>query len=879
MRFQIALAVGLLAMRAHAQAPAAPANLTATIVSPTTVELRWDSVLNATSYDVRRNNITISSPATNAFTDGAAASASVQLYNVRAVGPGGTSAWSAVALAQTTTFTDATLIPRLTNVKSSHVLELRGAVNALRSAASLSPATFSDPTPTLIRATHVDQLRTFLGEARTALSLPALSYTHTLTPQVTKVRAIDIDELRRGVTGEPAEALFWNDVPVPAAVQSMTCSASHVFIGVQGNIRRSSDGGAGWSSSTGLPAGVDVAAVAYAGSGYVFAQTANSKIHGSADHGATWTELASTPAAFTTLLAAPNGLFALGGVCGGVWFSSTGATWDSRNSGITGCVTALARTNRGRLYAGTAANGVFISINDGTSWSAAGAGIPASNIHAIATDRDQRVFVATHDQGVFRSLDDGASWTSVAAGDFASLLADTNGVLLAGTETGARVHKEWSAASHGLPSSGAINALCSTHRHRFATTGGRLFRAPIEFRLHGLNFSPFIDGQTDVSIVGVPQLLQRMQIVRPHTLWLRSFRVTNGQQHIPRIAKTLGLKTMIGARITANLQQNETELAALIAIGQSGDADILAVGNEVLLPTPPLLPVATIVSYIQRVKAAVPGVPVTYVDGFHIWLNDANQTLRDAVDIVSASFYPFWDPNGVAIDDAIPFIDRNFQLLRAKVPGKTILVSEAGWPSADDDGSTLSATPANAAQHFREFESWARATRTSSFYFSAFDEEWKDEGGVGPHWGVWDSAGVLKPLNEPVLEGEWAGEEVIGGPGAPSIVITTPPDPSDGTFEGNVQHVVPNDHRVALYIRVGGGWWTKPFTDAPLTWIRGNGTWKAFLFTHPNDFDATEIAAYLLPSWYMPPNVANAPAIPPEIAAAAAASHHVARTP
>jgi hypothetical protein len=49
----------------------------------------------------------------------------------------------------------------VTVIKAVHLTELRTAVNAVRTAAGLSPATFTDATPggILIKAIHIQELR------------------------------------------------------------------------------------------------------------------------------------------------------------------------------------------------------------------------------------------------------------------------------------------------------------------------------------------------------------------------------------------------------------------------------------------------------------------------------------------------------------------------------------------------------------------------------------------------------------------------------------------------------------------------------------------------------------------------------------------------
>jgi len=279
-----------------------------------------------------------------------------------------------------------------------------------------------------------------------------------------------------------------------------------------------------------------------------------------------------------------------------------------------------------------------------------------------------------------------------------------------------------------------------------------------------------------------------------------------------------------------------------------------------------------LVAYINEVKAAVPGVPVTTADTFDKLL--ANPSVLAAVDVVYANYYPYWSAGGIPINDAIGFTYDKHQQVIAASGGKPVVMSEVGWP----DAGSGTATTANAAQHLREFLSFARATGTEYLYFEAFDELWKDEGGVGSHWGAWNRDGTAKTWPAPMLAGEMSGDEVIAGPGTPLVEFSSYPAIGiDGVLRGYVQHVVPNDARIACYIRVGGSWWMKPFQTAPLTWVRGDGTWMCDIVTHPNDLNATDLAAYLLPDWYDPPDVLGLPSIPSEIVSTALASKQIAR--
>ncbi|MCW5851908.1 MAG: hypothetical protein KIT87_17680, partial [Anaerolineae bacterium] len=89
--------------------------------------------------------------------------------------------------------------------------------------------------------------------------------------------------------------------------------------------------------------------------------------------------------------------------------------------------------------------------------------------------------------------------------------------------------------------------------------------------------------------------------------------------------------------------------------------------------------------------------------------------------------------------------------------------------------------------------------------------------------------------------------------------------PPYGSFEdlwGGVDCVQPANYKVAVYILVNGGWWTKPTFAEPLTPIRADGTWTADITTGGNDQNATRIAAFLVPNGYTPPPMNGGPDLP-----------------
>jgi exo-beta-1,3-glucanase (GH17 family) len=132
--------------------------------------------------------------------------------------------------------------------------------------------------------------------------------------------------------------------------------------------------------------------------------------------------------------------------------------------------------------------------------------------------------------------------------------------------------------------------------------------------IHGLCFSPYLDGQGPDTNVEAPQIRQRMAIIAPYTKWIRTFSCCKGSELIPAIAHEFGLKTLVGAWLGTDLDINEQEIEAVIELGRSGHADRIAVGNEVLLRED--MSEDQLLGYIARVKDALPNVEVGYVDAY-----------------------------------------------------------------------------------------------------------------------------------------------------------------------------------------------------------------------------------------------------------------------
>ena len=231
-----------------------------------------------------------------------------------------------------------------------------------------------------------------------------------------------------------------------------------------------------------------------------------------------------------------------------------------------------------------------------------------------------------------------------------------------------------------------------------------------------------------------------MDIVAPYTKWIRSFSCTNGNEFIPHAAKARGLKTMTGAWIGRDLQENKKEIDALIRLVKNNQVDIAVVGNETLMRDE--LSEAQVIDYIAQVKKANPKVFVGYVDAYYQFIQ--RPKLVDACDVILINCYPFWE--GSTIESSTAYLKEMYNATHNVVKNKPVIISETGWPNQGDSVGAATPTESNAAQYFVNVNTWAQQAQVPLFYFSSFDESWKvhHEGDVGARWGIWDKNEKIK---------------------------------------------------------------------------------------------------------------------------------------
>lgn len=142
----------------------------------------------------------------------------------------------------------------------------------------------------------------------------------------------------------------------------------------------------------------------------------------------------------------------------GVYRSAdTGNYWEPATEGMGEIPTQLLTAHGTLLFAGSHAQGVFLSSDLGVAWQAVGAGVLKNPVLALAGTGDVILAAADSGRELMRSTDGGRNWVRTQAGiDFprVNALASSGAIVLAGTPRGVfrslDAGLSWSTFSEGM---------------------------------------------------------------------------------------------------------------------------------------------------------------------------------------------------------------------------------------------------------------------------------------------------------------------------------------------------------------------------------------------------------------------------------------------
>jgi exo-beta-1,3-glucanase (GH17 family)/cellulose synthase/poly-beta-1,6-N-acetylglucosamine synthase-like glycosyltransferase len=251
-----------------------------------------------------------------------------------------------------------------------------------------------------------------------------------------------------------------------------------------------------------------------------------------------------------------------------------------------------------------------------------------------------------------------------------------------------------------------------------------------------------------------------LKLLRQYTSRIRTYSMLENPQ-VYRLADKEGLQVMAGAWLDNRLDNNEKEIAALVAQARRYPKTInrVIVGNEVLFRNN--MPAEQLMAYADRVRAAVHQ-PVTIAEPWHIWARYPE--LAQHVDFITVHLFPYWNGIGMnrvpkgsnpseygAINDAF----NSYLALKRMFPNKPIVIGEIGWPSNGNRYMYADPSVSNEAIFLRTWFNLAKREKIDYYIMEAFDQPWKEQlsGRTEAYWGMFNADRQLKfPFVGPVTE-------------------------------------------------------------------------------------------------------------------------------
>lgn len=261
------------------------------------------------------------------------------------------------------------------------------------------------------------------------------------------------------------------------------------------------------------------------------------------------------------------------------------------------------------------------------------------------------------------------------------------------------------------------------------------------------------------------QILEDLQIILKNSLFnlIRLYDSGENSEAVLRIIKEnqLDIKVMLGIWLKAELSAHETcewltepiaqnildeniianqkeiQEGILLAAKYSESVIAVNVGNEALVDwNDHKVDTDSIISYVHKVQKAIKQ-PVTVADNYEWWAAKGEK-LAKAVDFISIHVYPVWE--GKDIGEAMSYTIENVQKVRNALPNSKIVITEAGWATVASEFGKR-ASQEKQKQYYNDLLSWSAQMNITTFFFEAFDEDWKGETanplGAEKHWGLY----------------------------------------------------------------------------------------------------------------------------------------------
>jgi glucan 1,3-beta-glucosidase len=245
--------------------------------------------------------------------------------------------------------------------------------------------------------------------------------------------------------------------------------------------------------------------------------------------------------------------------------------------------------------------------------------------------------------------------------------------------------------------------------------------------------------------------------IKPYTNRVRTYAasVCNQGALALRAANELDMNIYLGLWLNNQQSVFNDELNALKAILNSGESlakvDAVIAGSEVLYRNE--LDADTLTNYISQIGQALKpkGVAVTYSDVYYKLPPQVVQQLDfvmmyvyiikrvrsygiDTLPFLYRNAFSYWE--GVPVAQGSATLFQHYDQVVSIAQGKTVRISETGWPAGGSNFGSSIASPANQALYLKNVLCESRRRNIDLIYFAAADEPY--DGCTDCNWGVLD---------------------------------------------------------------------------------------------------------------------------------------------
>jgi len=256
------------------------------------------------------------------------------------------------------------------------------------------------------------------------------------------------------------------------------------------------------------------------------------------------------------------------------------------------------------------------------------------------------------------------------------------------------------------------------------------------------------------------EILEDLNIIKQHWNLIRIYNADDDAENVLSVIKEnkLPIRVMLGVwlanekKTPGTKEENIKNVIRSIKLANEFSDIIISVnvGNETqVFWSWHKMDQKNLIRYIRAVRNNVK-VPVTTADDYNFWNKPESKIVEEEIDFIVTHIYPLW--NGRTLENAIPWLEENYQEVQKNHPEKLLVVGEIGWATvynADkkgdgEQGSLIKGEVSIDAQgkFLIELNKWVNDNKVTTFYFEVFDEPWKGGGeNSGPNeieknWGI-----------------------------------------------------------------------------------------------------------------------------------------------